>query len=59
MYMHKLNRLELEYDPENDLIPNAPAVTHTDEVLLSAIFDLIEVVEKLEEQINEMANKPR
>lgn len=35
------------YDPERDLIPNAPQVTYTDSVALSLIADLTEIVKEL------------
>lgn len=45
-----LDRVELRYDPENDLIPEAPPVTHTDKVLLEAIRFLLARAESLERE---------
>lgn len=35
--LSEVDRIYRRYDPENDLIPNAPRVTHTDAVALEAI----------------------
>ena len=44
----ELDRVELRYDPENDLIPDTIPVTHSDYVLIQVVKELIERVEKLE-----------
>jgi hypothetical protein len=46
----ELKRIERRYNPENDLIPNAPRVTYTDHVLIEVIKELLERVEKLENE---------
>ena len=46
-----LYKIEDRYDPENDLIPEAPPVTYTDKVLLNAINFLLARVENLEREV--------
>jgi hypothetical protein len=47
-------RLESRYDPENDIIPGVPRVTHTDHVLLDICLDLNRQIELLEERIRNL-----
>lgn len=49
----RLNRLARDYDPENDIIPNAPRVTFTDSLLSSMIADLARKIDSIE------ASKPQ
>jgi hypothetical protein len=60
------NELELvsrRYDPENDLIPGAPKVTHTDYVIIEALKEsiahiatLLKRIEALEDQAHTHEN---
>ena len=49
--------IDLRYDPENDTIPNAPRVTHTDKLLCDMISDLAEKIDSLEEKVAAAASK--
>ena len=42
------DRLEDRYDRENDIIPGAPRVTHTDRELLEMIRKLVLEVERIQ-----------
>lgn len=46
----ELKRVERRYNPENDLIPNAPSVTYTDHVLIEVVKELLERIEKMENE---------
>lgn len=46
--------LEKEYNPEDDLILNAPEVTYTDYKLLNMIEMLVQVVDDLQDQIDKL-----
>lgn len=52
-----LYKIEDRYDPENDLIPDVPRVTHTDKVLLDAINFLLARVESLQMDIRTLKRK--
>jgi hypothetical protein len=45
--LSEVDRIFGRYDPEHDLIPNAPRVTHTDSVALEAITAIGGVVMEL------------
>ena len=47
MITWKAKNLLNRYDPEHDIIPGAPSVTHTDEVTLSLILELAEILKDL------------
>ncbi len=47
--------IDRRYDPENDTIPNAPRVTHTDKLLCSMISDLAKKIDSLEEKVTKPA----
>jgi len=49
--------LEDRYNPENDLVPEAPRVTHTDKVLLDAIHSLMQRTENLEVEVRSLKLK--
>jgi hypothetical protein len=44
----ELKRVEDRYDPERDLIPDTPRVTHTDYVIIQVLNELLERVDALE-----------
>jgi hypothetical protein len=46
--------LEKKYDPENDVIPNAPQVTYADYKLVNMIEMLVLVVDDLQDQIDKL-----
>ena len=58
-----LYKIEGQYNPENDLILEAPPVTYTDKVLLDSINFLLARVENLEREVRclnrEMARSGR
>jgi len=47
MIAWKAKNILNRYDPERDIIPGAPSVTHTDEVTLSLILELTEILKDL------------
>jgi hypothetical protein len=46
--------IEKRYNPENDVIPNAPAVTYVDYELVNMIEMLVQVVDDLQDQIDNL-----
>lgn len=44
-----IDLIDRRYNPENDTIPNAPRVTHTDKVLCDMISDLAGKIDSMEE----------
>lgn len=56
---NRIEAIERRYDPENDTIPGAPAVTWADGQLLDCIERLVDVVEDLQDQINTLQGKAR
>jgi hypothetical protein len=60
--MYQLTKAELEkidkrYDPERDLIKDAPSVTYTDKTLLDAVCFLVSRVESLERDLRALKGK--
>jgi hypothetical protein len=51
---HIIRQLEEMYNPEKDLIPDAPSVTYTDRELLDCIKFLLTRVDDLEKRVNEL-----
>ncbi len=49
-----IQELEDRYNPENDVIPNAPRVTHTDHQLLVLVEKLLDRVESLEQEVKSL-----
>ncbi len=46
-----LERISRKYNAENDTIPGAPAVTHTDMAITDAIVNLVSIIEEQQKTI--------
>lgn len=51
----RIQRIEARYNPEEDIIPGAPAVTYTDYELLNMIRFLLIMVDSQQAQIDSIA----
>jgi len=50
--VNELVNVAARYNPENDLIPDAPSVTYTDHILIEVVKELLMRVQALEEQFD-------